>query len=278
MTRTVRPVPGAPALLLGSPKGPRRDRTLIVADLHLGLGGGRDTPAGPPEASAGSLAADLLGLAAAERAGRIVVAGDAKHPIVGVPASLRPVVFEFFSSLLERGVEVDLVPGNHDTGLARHLPREVAVHSPAGLVIDGVGVVHGHRWPSEEVLRAPRLVMGHLHPGYRFAPTGDDPRGKRRCWVRVTIPSGSAPAPPEAGARSGKTREIVIVPAFNPLAGIEALNRDRPARGRSFLYRRFLSAGSARAYLLDGTDLGPLPTPGGPVPPRRSTGRGRPGP
>jgi uncharacterized protein len=277
VTSAVRPVPGAPALVLGPRRGPCRGRALVVADLHLGLGGGRDTPGGPPEASAGSLAADLLGLAVRERVGRILVAGDAKHPIVGVPAPLRPVVFDFFSRLLEAGLEVDLVPGNHDTGLARHLPREVAVHSPAGIVVDGTGVFHGHRWPSEEVLRAPRLVAGHLHPGFRFAPTADDPRGKRRCWVRVTIRAGASLGRSAVPDRPGPSREMVIVPAFNPLAGIEALNRDCPARGRSFLYRRFISAGSARAYLFDGTDLGPLPTPAGPAPRRRSTGRGRPG-
>ncbi|HYA54318.1 MAG TPA: hypothetical protein VEG42_01785, partial [Thermoplasmata archaeon] len=53
-------------------------------------------------------------------------------------------------------------------------------------------------------------------------------------------------------------REVVILPAFNPIAGTEALNRERPARGRSFLYRRFLTRGVVRAYLLDGTDLGEL--------------------
>lgn len=51
---------------------------------------------------------------------------------------------------------------------------------------------------------------------------------------------------------------MIVLPAYNPLAGTEALNRQRPARGRTFLYHRFLSQGSARAYLLDGTDLGPL--------------------
>jgi uncharacterized protein len=197
----------------------------------------------------------------------VLVAGDAKHPIVGVPPALRPIVFGFFADLLERGLAVELVPGNHDTGLVPHLPREVVVHPASGVVRDGVGIFHGHRWPSEEVLRAPTLVAGHLHPGFRFAPTASDALGKQRCWIRVKVPGGNS------GRARGRRREIVILPAFNPLAGIESLNREKPARGRSFLYRRFLAQGEARAYLLDGTDLGPIATPAAPAPRPRSARR-----
>ncbi len=252
----LRPVPAAPALLI-EPKGSSGLRTLVVADLHLGLGGDRASPAGPPEGSADRLADELLQLVAKTRARRLIVAGDAKHPIVGVPPPLRPVIFRFFSRLLASGLEVELVPGNHDTGLVRHLPREVTVHSSEGLAVDGVGVFHGHRWPSEEVLGAHHLVAGHLHPGFRLAPTPEDPVGKQRCWVRVALEARDGIG---SGPHRVHAREIVVLPAFNRLAGTEALNRERPARGRSFLFRRFLALGVPRAYLLDGTDLGVLPT------------------
>jgi metallophosphoesterase superfamily enzyme len=203
----------------------------------------------------------------------VVIAGDAKHPIVGTPPSLRPVVFDFFAELLREGLTVELVLGNHDIGIVRHLPREVRVHPATGLVRGGVGIFHGHRWPSSAVLRAPALVAGHLHPGFRLAPTAEDPEGKRRCWVRVERSPGRTKPPRRRRPIEPSAREIVILPAFNPIAGTEALNREKPARGRSFLYRRFLSPGVARAYLLDGTDLGVLTTE--PEPARRSQGAGR---
>ena len=53
---------------------------------------------------------------------------------------------------------------------------------------------------------------------------------------------------------------MIVLPAFNPIAGVEALNRRRVSPGRSFLFARFLSKGPARAYLLDGTDLGLVAT------------------
>ena len=270
MPSLLRPVPDVPALVL-EPEGPG-DRSLIVADVHLGLGASAERPGGPPEASGERLAASLLLTARAEQVHRIVIAGDVKHPIVGTPPALRPVVFELFRALLAEGFDVDVVLGNHDVGLERHLPREVTVQPASGAVYDGVGVFHGHAWPSAAVLRAPQLVAGHLHPGFRLAPSPDDPSGKRRCWVRLEFP----PPPPRKGRRRRRheirARELVVLPAFNPLAGTEALNRQRPARGRTFLYLRFLSRGTPRAYLLDGTDLGPLSLPRSEGSPRAARG------
>jgi len=253
------PVPGAPVLLLRPETGALS--SLLLADVHLGLGANRDRPAGPPEGSGPMMASQLLVLARSTGAGRIVIAGDVKHPIVGTPPPLRPVVFDFFSTLLGAGLRVEVVLGNHDVGLTHHLPREVVVHPPGGFVLDRVGVFHGHCWPSNRVLAAPRLVVGHLHPGFRLAPTSDDPQGKRRCWVRLELSPPPTPSRRRRRHAVVRANELVVLPAFNPLAGTEALNRERPARGRSFLYGRFLSRGTARAYLLDGTDLGLLTLP-----------------
>ncbi|MCI4358567.1 MAG: metallophosphoesterase [Thermoplasmata archaeon] len=250
------PIPQSPILRLD---GPRAHPALLLADLHLGLGGNERLGRGPPEASALILVQTLLDCARKFDAAQIVIAGDVKHPIVGTPRALRPVVFEFFAQLLSEGLEVDVVLGNHDVGLVPFLPREVVVHPASGAIIDGVGVFHGHRWPSDEVLRSQYLVAGHLHPGYRLAPSADDAKGKQRCWVRVSFPK--AGPPPKRPPRHApiEAREMIVVPAFNPIAGTEALNRRRPSPGRSFLFSRFLSRGVARAYLLDGTDLGTLP-------------------
>ncbi len=255
MPSALRPVVDQPALVL-EPEAPHAPRRLVLADLHLGLGGEEPRRGVPARTSAREMAEAILGIAREEGAGHLLLAGDVKHPIVGTPRPLRPVIFDFFSTILSSGIEVDVVLGNHDVGLTPVLPREVRVHPASGLVVDGVGVFHGHCWPSAQVLRAPRLVAGHLHPGVRLAPSAESPTGKEKCWVRVSV----APPPVRRGrrARAVAAREVVLLPAFNPLAGTEALNREKPRRGRSFLFRRFVRLGEARAYLLDGTDLGPL--------------------
>jgi len=248
-----------------------RRPTVVIADLHLGLGASPDAPFGPPGASAPELAEQAVRLCRRARARRLVIAGDVKHPIVGVPPWLRSVVFGFFATLLEERVVPEVVLGNHDVGLERHLPREVVVHPSAGWAAGGVGIFHGHRWPSSRVLDQPILVAGHLHPGYRFAPTADAPLGKRRVWLRIEFAGG--PGLARSNGRAARARELIVVPPFHPLAGLEALNRERPERGRSFLYRRFLGRGTVRAYLLDGTDLGTLPTT--PASPGARAGRAR---
>ncbi|MCI4367655.1 MAG: hypothetical protein L3K08_07885, partial [Thermoplasmata archaeon] len=177
---------------------------------------------------------------------------------------LRRIVFGFFTELLQQGLHLEVVPGNHDAGLSPHLPREVVLHPSGGTVRDGFGIFHGHRWPSKEVLAAPHLVAGHLHPGFRFAPSAHEGIGKRRCWVRATFPLRPASKKPRGRDRRFDAGDLVVLPPFNPLAGTEALNRSRPSRGRSFLFSRFLVHGESRLYLLDGTDLGALTVPNAP--------------
>ncbi|MCI4319873.1 MAG: metallophosphoesterase [Thermoplasmata archaeon] len=240
---------------------------LVVADLHLGLGATAAQARGPPPADAPTLAETVCLAARTSGARAIVVAGDVKQPIVGTPRALRPVIFDFFSTLLAEGLRVEIVLGNHDVGLTPHLPREVHVAPPSGVVRSGVGIFHGHRWPSARVLKAPLLVVGHLHPGVRLAPTPDEDRGKVRCWLRATYAPGPVPRKRNAHLpRRFAARELVVLPALNPITGTEALNRQRPSRGRSFLFQRFLSDARVRAYLLDGTDLGELVMPQSPDP------------
>jgi uncharacterized protein len=269
----IRPIPMAPALLASA--GPQGPAAVVLADLHLGVGAGPDTPLGPPGSTAPELASELVRLCRSAHARRAIVLGDVKHPIVGVPPWLRGVVFGFFATLLEQGIVPEVVLGNHDVGLVPHLPREVVVHPASGWARGGLGLFHGHRWPLASVLDQRTLVAGHLHPGYRFAPTADAPMGKRRCWVRVRFGRSAGVERPDG--RPAKARELIVLPAFHPLAGTESLNRERPERGRSFLYRRFLARGLARAYLLDGTDLGtvPIPAPAAPAARSERASRGR---
>jgi uncharacterized protein len=272
----VRPVPGHPVLHV-LPPGVSRGGFLVAADAHLGLGSFRPGQPSPPGTGAREISRELLTVARETQAESLVFAGDLKQPIVGMSPPLRHELFEFFSSLLSAGLSVGVVPGNHDVGLVRGLPREVHLHPAGGVRIGGVGIFHGHAWPSNAVLRSPTLVAGHLHPGFRLAPSVEGMGGKSRCWLRVELPP---PVRDRRRRRHGPVlaRELIVLPALNPLTGTESLNRAAPARYRTFLWKRFVLRGEARAYLLDGTDLGPLKPPG-PAPndsrSRPAGGRGR---
>ena len=250
------PVPGTAILDLGRSAG--GDRALVVADLHLGLGVAGGQGFGLADATARRMAEEIDRVGRARRLRRLIVAGDVKHPIVGAPPPVRTILFDFFSTLLRTGFEIEVILGNHDVGLAPLLPKEVRVRPAAGLRRGPIGLFHGHAWPGPNVLRAPTLVAGHLHPGYRLAPAPGAPEGKQRCWIRTH--DWVRPRP----RRGARDRELIVLPAFHPLAGIESLNRSPPARGRTFLVHRFVAPGRSRAYLLDGTDLGEIPSWGVP--------------
>jgi uncharacterized protein len=264
---TVRPVAGHPVLHV-VPEGASEGGLLVAADAHLGLGSFRPGQPSPPGARAEEMARELLNVAKSTRAGGVVFAGDLKQPIVGMTPPLRREVFDFCATLLSTGLSVDVVPGNHDVGLARALPREVNLHTAGGLRVGNVGIFHGHAWPSNSVLRSTTLVAGHLHPGFRLAPSSEGGGGKARCWLRVELPP---PVPDRRRRKHGpiRARELIVLPALNPLTGTESLNRSAPARYRTFLWKRFVLRGTARAYMLDGTDLGPLR----PVPPAATGSR-----
>jgi uncharacterized protein len=260
----VRPVPGHPILQV-IPGGGSDGGLLVAADAHLGLGSFRPGQPSPPGSRAEEMAQELLNVASSTQASGVVLAGDLKQPIVGMIPPLRREIFDFCSTLLRAGLSLDVVPGNHDVGLVRALPREVRLHPASGMRVGTVGIFHGHAWPSNAVLRSATLVAGHLHPGFRLASSSAGPGGKSRCWLRVEFPP---PVPSRRRRKHGPilARELIVLPALNPLTGTESLNRSAPARFRTFLWKRFVLRGTTRAYLLDGTDLGPLR----PLPPGRT--------
>lgn len=251
---TLRPVPGRPVLFVDG-----NEPLIVAADIHLGLGSLSLTHGPPIAGRAETLAEGLLAAGRETGATKVLLVGDVKDPISPVPYPTRTELREFFGRLLDGGMGVEVVMGNHDPGLPRWAPAEVVLHPATGLLRDGVGYFHGHAWPSAALLRrASTLVVGHLHPSFRLAPSEARSRtGKEPCWIRASL---RGPTPRERARRRRhpwpRAREMIVLPAYNPLCSGEALNREAPGRGRTFLVRRFLQRGEARAFLLDGTDVG----------------------
>jgi putative SbcD/Mre11-related phosphoesterase len=119
-----------PALLL---KG--RNRILVVADLHIGIGGYVD-----PE-----IVNSVIDLYEYCMADELVVVGDFKHSI----AARWREVKEFLR--LEKEVELTFVKGNHDGGLKGTMELEFGK----------LCLLHGHVKPKTE---CKRLIIGHVHP------------------------------------------------------------------------------------------------------------------
>lgn len=100
----------------------------------------------------------------------LYIIGDVKHTIIADSFYNWEIVPEFMANLVEI-VETTVIPGNHDGDLGALLPRDVTLTDVHGIVIgsrdENVGLLHGHSWPSIDVLDAKLIVVGHNHPTIR---------------------------------------------------------------------------------------------------------------
>ena len=161
------------------------------------------------------------------------------------------------------------------------LPENVELHPATGVVVDDVGLFHGHKWPSPALLGCKTLMMGHLHPVVVFR----DPAGfkiTRQIWMKATCNT-------EALARillqkhrvkvegsveetvwkhfkvKLRTKEVFIMPSFNDFLGGRPVNEARPRKelGAEALIGPVLRSDAvavddSELYMLDGTFLGTL--------------------
>jgi len=249
----VEPVPDDPAALadLGD------ERALVVADYHAGIELGLRREGVELDSRAADRREHLLDLVGRTEPDRLVVLGDLGHDIGDPWREEREEIADLLAAVTDR-VPVTLVKGNHDgdvEGLAADLGLDLEITRSDGVRLGDVGFAHGHTWPSQAVLAADVVCVGHEHPVVRLE---DEVGGYRleRVWLRG--PLDPAPFRAYHGEEDLPVGdELVVCPAFNDLSGGTWIN----VRGQEFL-APFLPAGlvDGEAWLLDGTRLGPYET------------------
>lgn len=234
------------ALLIG--------KTLVVADLHLGLEIelGRDGIRVPPVLP--DIQSRLEALIAKHQAKKLLILGDLKHAVAYIPYSEEAAMQNFIATLRQK-TEVEVIRGNHD-GSLEGLP--VKMLPATGVLLDNVGLFHGHAWPAAELLSAEVWVLGHLHPMVTLADYFGSLH-KEPCWIfgqasKKVLEKNYGKR--DLGKPTGKLRppKIIVMPAFNPLLGGVGINEISEPEG-------FLSCvdfDKGEVVLLDGTHLGPI--------------------
>lgn len=240
---TAQPVFGERALHLVE------EKALVVGDLHVGLETDLRSKGVNLPSQTERMRARLMTMLHDTGAKRLIVIGDLKHRI---PFSTHQEVRElpwFFKGM---PAEVELVPGNHDVDLAGLL--EVMTHEADGIVVGEVGLLHGHTWPSPEVMAQPLVVTCHNHPAVMLMDELGH-RHKEACWVRAPFTDKARqryPALPRGA-------ELIVMPAFNELTGGTAFNA---REGQSLLGPLFgnqmVAVDAARLWTVDGVDLGTI--------------------
>ncbi|NIO23027.1 MAG: phosphoesterase [Candidatus Aenigmarchaeota archaeon] len=247
-------VTGRPALVMG--------RTLVIADLHIGIEfeyykSGIRIPSNTEQ-----MKRDLDELVKQTRSERLVILGDVKHKVPGVSRQELREIPEFLEHFGDK-IKVEILPGNHDSGLKDFIPNNVRLHSSRGFKTDGCFFFHGHTWPSQEFLKSDYVFVGHEHPQIEFI----DSLGYRffePVWVRAKLDREKLGKKYKSLPK--KLPELIIFPRFNRLSGGISMNRPVSDIERAHeTYHtgigtlvRSEKLGSAKVYLLDGTFLGEL--------------------
>lgn len=234
----LQPVHGIPAL--------RGKDVLIIGDLHIGLESHLMAKGFHITSKTGDMFDSII--AASGNSKKLIVIGDVKDSVPGTSKQEFREIPDFFEGLLEHFGSVELVRGNHDTGIEEFLPGRVRIRPASGIVSDGVGYIHGHTWPSEEVMKCETLVLAHSHPAVMFR----DGIGKittEPCWVRGSFVDTSE-------RYSEVSSRFIIVPAFNRMLGGSPVNIIGEGLLGPLMNSELPDLDNAEIYLLDGIYLG----------------------
>jgi len=216
---------------------------LIIADLHLGITRELYESGVSVPSQVRKFLERLQKLKKISKAKNLVILGDLKHKVPGTSWQEYKEIPDFLQKAPFQ--KMILVKGNHDAGIEKllygDLKKKVAVKKT--FRIGPYLFTHGHRKiPKAQMKNIRTIIIGHNQPAVLFR----DRMGAsyvEPVWVK--------------GILKGKKRiKIIIMPAFNELAGYGIINkkRDKPLGPIA----KNIDLNKTHAFLLDGTDLGTI--------------------
>jgi putative SbcD/Mre11-related phosphoesterase len=240
MLPELQPIIDEPAFLV------KEKKLLVIADLHIGIENELQENGLQVPSQTNVMEQRLISILTTNTINDIILLGDIKHNIPSSTIQERSDVNRFFNTIETYG-NLHVLPGNHDGNIYRLLPSAVKLHPSDGFVFEGIGFTHGHRKPNREVMECEQVVIAHTHPTVMLT----DRLGYRtfeQCWLR-SVPLFDTLIEKYP---TSQTLQILVMPAFNPLCGGIAVNRD-PLLGP---FRSLLDIENTEVYLLDGSSLG----------------------
>ena len=212
-------VVGKPALVIKD--------ALIIADIHIGITRDFYESGVSIPSQVRKMVKRIHELKKVTKSKRLILLGDIKHKVPGISWQETKEIPEFISLL--NFEKIIIIKGNHDGQIEKMVEGIKNVQVKKSFSVGDYLLTHGHR----NVKTQKSIVIGHNHPHIRFR----DKLGAlytEPIWVRGNI---------------GK-KELIIMPAFNDLCGATIVNKDK------FLGPIAKRIKNARAFLLDGTDIG----------------------
>lgn len=238
----IQPIPNERALFIGSKK------ILVIADLHIGIEKELREHGIHAPSQTKAMTDRVISLCKKYKPKEIILLGDVKHNIPSATIQERRDVRKFLGIIKEFG-NIYIIPGNHDGFIQKLSSEEIIIHPSDGYSLENVGFVHGHRWPSEEIMQCEQIIIGHTHPTIMFTDRLEH-KTFEPCWVKGRFSKDKL----KEKYQSSGDPEILIMPAFNPLCGGIAVNQD----GVTGPLGKIIDIENSMIYLIDGTSLGKI--------------------
>ncbi len=243
---------------------------LVIADIHLGY---ETDIAERKGVSFPSLWQSMYGrvekLVNQYSIDEIYVIGDVKHTIT-IDRMVNWRDIPMFMEKLSEMAKVIVIPGNHDGEIEALLPRNVHVADVHGhlLEIDSyrIGLLHGHAWPSAEILDCQIMVIGHNHPTVRRLKDVSSPEIGRgnRLRASMIIPVVLRGRLSKNCVRRARGQlelkdddcALVVLPSFNEILTGVYVNRPKVALQGPLHENGCASLVSSEVYSTEGIFLG----------------------
>lgn len=219
---------------------------LIVGDTHLGMEEKLRRQGIFDSQFSMRIYERLRALIERHKAGKLILLGDVKEDITMLDERTNGIL-----SRLSMLCEIIIVKGNHDGGIEQCGCAKII--GPGGFVHEGLGLLHGHSWPDDELMECKHLVMGHQHPMISMLGAFGK---KHRESVWIVAPCDEK-ALEKRYEKFNRDIRLIMMPAFNPLVG-SAVNIDEKTRLGPLLNNNLFKLNRALVFRLDGTCLGQL--------------------
>jgi putative SbcD/Mre11-related phosphoesterase len=233
------------------------DISLVLADVHLGIEhdlyySGINIPS-----QIAKRIDRIMAYIEEVKPDRIILLGDIKHNVPRTSFQEEDEVPYFLSEIAKHAL-VDIIPGNHDGGIERLVPKvpDITLHDSRGAVIDGVAYFHGHTWPAPSLLGQKQWVISHNHPTIKLTDVVGHTITKQ-AWIRARLDRDVVAANYKPEEFNWVEPELFVVPSFNELCGGIAFNESfhNDLLGPLFASKA-VHLENAEVYLLDGTFMG----------------------
>ena len=238
----LQPILNEPALFINEKK------ILVIADLHIGIESELSEKGINTASQTKKMINHFFSLCKKYKPKEIVLLGDIKHNIPSSTIQERRDVKNFLEEIQSFGI-IHIIPGNHDGNIQKITPNNIIIHPSNGFIIEDIAFVHGHRWPSEEIMQCKQIVTAHTHPTIMFT----DRLGYKTyepCWIKGNFDNFKL----KAKYPNSSNPQILVIPAFNPLCGGIAANND----GITGPLGKIIDIDNAQIFLIDGTYLGKI--------------------